>query len=125
MQIFPRLYCTVTVTKIIHLHMNSVEFRLLVDRSRVQAVKICRSASFTMEGLVKLRTCAAALALALGTTVGGMAHATTTFLLGVNGCSSSCVGSNTEIGRVDVTASGGALNFLVTLDNGAVFNSNG
>src|SRR4051812_10140254 len=55
-----------------------------------------------------------------------MAHATTTYLLTVDGCSGGgCLGSNTEVGKVDVTASGGALNFLVTLDNGAVFNSNG
>ncbi|MGZ3272555.1 MAG: PEP-CTERM sorting domain-containing protein [Caulobacteraceae bacterium] len=75
---------------------------------------------------MKIRGMAAALALALGTTVGaGVANATTTYLLTVDGCSSSCLGSNTEVGKVDVTASGGALNFLVTLDNGAVFNSNG
>ena len=75
---------------------------------------------------MKIRGMAAALALALGTTVGGgMAHATTTYLLTVDGCTGGCLGSNTEVGKVDVTASGGALNFLVTLDNGAVFNSNG
>jgi hypothetical protein len=74
---------------------------------------------------MKVRTLAAVAALALGTALGGAANATT-YLLTVDGCSSSCLGSNTQVGTVTVTqGGGGTLDFSVVLDNGALFNVNG
>lgn len=74
---------------------------------------------------MKVRNFAAALALALGTTIAaGAAHAAT-YVLNVDGCSASCLGSNSEVGTVTVTENSGKLNFSVALDNGALFNANG
>jgi hypothetical protein len=74
---------------------------------------------------MRVRGLAAALTLALGTSLGaGAAHATT-YLLTVDGCTGGCLGSNTQLGTVTVTENGGALDFSVVLDNGAVFNSAG
>jgi len=76
---------------------------------------------------MKFRGMAAALALALGTTVGGgMANAASViYNLTVDGCSSSCLGSNTSLGTVTVDDTGGALAFSVVLTNGAKLNVNG
>jgi hypothetical protein len=67
---------------------------------------------------------AAVAALALGTAIGGGAAHANTYLLTVDGCSGGCLGSNTELGTVTVTQNGGALDFSVVLDNGALFNNN-
>ncbi len=74
---------------------------------------------------MKVRILAAVAALALGTAISGGAAQAATYMLTVNGCSSNCLGSNTEIGTVTVTQVGGALDFTVALDHNAVFNSNG
>jgi hypothetical protein len=67
---------------------------------------------------------AAVAALALGTAIGGGAAHANTYMLTVDGCSAGCLGSNTELGTVTVTQNGGALDFSVVLDNGALFNNN-
>jgi hypothetical protein len=78
-----------------------------------------------VEAAVKVRTLAAVAALALGTAIGGGAAHADTYLLTVDGCSTpGCLGSNTELGTVTVTGSGGILDFTVALDNGALFNNN-
>jgi hypothetical protein len=78
-----------------------------------------------VEAAVKVRTLAAVAALALGTAIGGGAAHANTYLLTVDGCSTpGCLGSNTQLGTVNVTQNGGALDFSVVLDNGALFNNN-
>jgi hypothetical protein len=76
---------------------------------------------------MKVRTLAAVAALALGAAIGGGAAQAATYYLAVDGCSGAggCLGSNTQVGTVNVTASGGVLSFDISLDNGAVFNSAG
>ncbi len=72
---------------------------------------------------------AAAAALALGTAIGGGAAQAATFIttdLTVDGCSAHCLAppTLTDIGTVKVVDNGGVLDFTVTLDNGARFNTN-
>jgi hypothetical protein len=77
-----------------------------------------------VEAAVKVRTLAAVAALALGTAIsGGAAHAAS-YMLTVDGCSApGCLGGNTQVGTVNVTQNGGALDFSVVLDNGVLFNN--
>src|ERR1700748_1741416 len=81
-----------------------------------------------VERPMKVRTLAAMAALALGTAIGGAAHAAT-YLLTVDGCNGGgCMGSYTEIGTITVTqdaTKSGVLDFAVSLDHGAVFDSSG
>lgn len=72
---------------------------------------------------MRVRTLAAVAALALGTVIGGGAANATTQVFGftVDGC--NCMGSGvTSLGTVTVSDTGGMLDFMVNLINGAEFN---
>ena len=69
------------------------------------------------------RLLATAAALILSTSATGAAHAAQ-YLLTVDGCTGGCLGSNSSIGVVTVNQVAGALDFNVTLTNGALFNVN-